>query len=79
MPIHLLPPWWRPFCSASRSRSFCISASKLPAPSIAARSSSVSSFSASFSSHSRGRVASFTSASTGIVSRPEKLSAKARS
>ena len=28
MPIHLLPPWWRPCCSASRSFSACMISSQ---------------------------------------------------
>ena len=34
MPIHLLPPWCRPFCSLSRSRSVSMSLSKPPSASI---------------------------------------------
>ena len=54
MPIHLDPPWWRPFCSARRWRSVSINLSKPPIASICACSSLVSSFSARRRSHSSG-------------------------
>ena len=54
MPIHLLPPWCRAFCSASRWRSVSISLSQPPSASIALFSSSVRSRSASFFSQSSG-------------------------
>ena len=54
MPIHLLPPWWRPFCSAMRFFSVSSSLSRPPIASICFFSSSVRYFSASFFSHSAG-------------------------
>ena len=45
MPIHFLPPWWRPFCSASRLRSVSRSLSRPPSASICFFSSSVRCFS----------------------------------
>ena len=54
MPIHLLPPWCRAFCSARRWRRVSISLSQPPNASTSFFSSSVSSRSASFLSHSSG-------------------------
>ena len=54
MPIHFVPPWWRPFCSARRLRSVSSSLSRPPMASICFFSSSVRYFSASFFSHSAG-------------------------
>ena len=48
MPIHLLPPWCRAFCSASRWRNVSISFSQPPSDSISFFSSSVRNRSASF-------------------------------
>ncbi len=54
MPIHLLPPWWRSFCSASRFFSSSISFSQPPSAWMAAFSSSLNTRSASLRSHASG-------------------------
>ena len=54
MPIHFLPPWWRPFCSSRRFFKVSSSLSRPPIASIIFFSSSVRYFSASFFSHSAG-------------------------
>ena len=54
MPIHLLPPWWRAFCSARRFLSVSINASQPPSASTRALSSSASCRRSASRSHSAG-------------------------
>ena len=54
MPIHFLPPWWRPFCSSRRFFRVSSSLSRPPIASICFFSSSVRYFSLIFCSHSSG-------------------------